>query len=93
MKEKFTQGEWSTCRNNVHICQIATIHHCLNNDWVEVWAMKASGGEIEQEANAHLIAAAPEMYRMLETLLNRYPNSQHIQDPIIKLLAKARGEK
>lgn len=58
---KHTPGPWKTDRNNVHTGRIATIHHCLGNDWVEVWSPKWPEGEEEQEANARLIAAAPEL--------------------------------
>lgn len=62
---KHTPGPWETDRNNVHTGQIATIHHCLNNDWVEVWSPNWPMDEAEQEANARLIAAAPELLEAL----------------------------
>lgn len=63
---KHTPGPWETDRNNVHAAQIAIIHHCLNNDWVEVWSPNAfAAGEEEMEANARLIAAAPTMYEYI----------------------------
>ena len=43
----------------------------------------------ERRSNAHLIAAAPEMYAMLDDLAN----GRGTDYPIEKLLAKARGEK
>ena len=61
-----TPGPWETDRNNVHTGQIAIIHHCLNNDWVEVWSESWPIDEAEQEANAHLIAACdPDTIRAL----------------------------
>jgi len=65
MTSKHTPGPWDTDRNNVHTGQIATIHHCLNNDWVEVWSENWPIDEAEQEANARLIAAAPELLEAL----------------------------
>jgi hypothetical protein len=68
MSTQHTPGPWLTDRNNVHTGQIATIHHCLNNSWVEVWTDKWAQtglGEEEQEANARLIAAAPELLEAL----------------------------
>ena len=65
---KHTPGPWLTDRKNVHTGQIATIHHCLNNDWVEIWTDKWAEtglGQEEQEANARLIASAPELLEML----------------------------
>ena len=64
-KQKWTPGPWETDRNSTHTGQIATIHHCLNNDWVEVWSTDWPDSEARQEANAHLIAAAPLMHLSL----------------------------
>ena len=69
MSAKHTPGPWLTDRRNAHTGQIATIHHCLNNDWVEIWTDKWAEtglGEGEQEANARLIAAAPDMLAAIE---------------------------
>lgn len=75
---KHTPGPWQTDRNNVHAAQIATIHHCLNNDWVEVWSPEAfAASEETQEANARLIAAAPEL---LDALIRLY-NSHSLSKP------------
>jgi hypothetical protein len=43
---------------------------------------------LQSEGNAQLIAAAPEMYKMLDDLAN----GRGVDYPIEKLLAKARGE-
>jgi hypothetical protein len=64
---KHTPGPWITDRNNVHSGQIATIHGCLGNDWVEVWTDSwcfedTLLDEERQEANARLIAASPMLY-------------------------------
>ena len=80
-ESKHTPGPWQTDRNNVHAGQIATIHHCLNNDWVEVWSKNWPDGEDAQEANANLIAAAPTMYKYLTLLASRGDNKA---DEIIK---------
>jgi len=65
-----TPGPWHVDRNNVHAGQIATIHHCLGNAWVEVWTDTwcfegTVLDEARQEANARLIAAAPELLEAL----------------------------
>lgn len=70
-----TPGPWLTDRNNVHTGQIATVHHCLGNDWVEIWTdkwMETGLGEAEQEANARLIAAAPDLLAALARLSVSY---------------------
>lgn len=46
----------------------------------------------ESISNAHLIAAAPEMYGMLERILKPYGREDISDDAIENLLAKARGE-
>jgi len=47
----------------------------------------------ESISNAHLIAAAPEMYEMLEHILLEPYGREYLSDERIeKLLAKARGE-
>ena len=62
-----TPEPWETDRNNVHSGGIATIHGCVNRDWVEIWSPKACcATEKEQEANARLIAAAPNLLRVVE---------------------------
>lgn len=71
MDTKHSPGPWLTDRNNVHAGQIATIHHCLNNDWVEVWTdtwcfEDTPLDEERQEANACLIATAPELLEALQ---------------------------
>lgn len=67
---KHTPGPWLTARNECHIGGIATIHHCINNDWVEVWSDKWFEGdgltEEVMEANARLIAAAPDLLEALQ---------------------------
>jgi hypothetical protein len=46
---------------------------------------------VEQPANAHLIASAPEMYEILE-FISENPSETNVI-AIRKILAKARGEK
>jgi hypothetical protein len=71
MSTQHTPGPWLTDRNNVHAGQIATVMHCKNG-WVEIWTDKwAETGleEDEQEANARLIAAAPDLLEALKDAL------------------------
>ncbi|HEM6924058.1 TPA: hypothetical protein U2I32_003611 [Providencia rettgeri] len=65
MEFKGTPAPWLTDRNNCHSGQIATVHGCENNDWVEIWSTDWPESESVQEANAHLIAAAPELLEAL----------------------------
>ncbi|WIF73782.1 hypothetical protein QN092_07895 [Proteus vulgaris] len=65
MEFKGTPAPWLTDRNNCHSGHIATVHGCENNDWVEIWPTDWHESESVQEANAHLIAAAPELLEAL----------------------------
>jgi hypothetical protein len=48
---------------------------------------------LQSENDAYLISAAPEMYELLEEILELLPPSQYRDQSIIeKLLAKARGD-
>lgn len=75
-EQKHTPGPWQTDRNSCHAGRIATIHHCLNNDWVEVWSPDWPDSEEVQEANARLIAAAPKLLAeakwALDVLTNQF---------------------
>ena len=55
-----------------------------------------SDESIEPIANAHLIAAAPEMYQMLKMIMDILNSDDHENEvsnaDIAKLLARARGE-
>lgn len=95
MKEfKGTPGPWETCRNNVHTGRIATIHHCFGNDWVEVWSLDWPDTEEKQEANAKLIAAAPDLLEALQDALHAYDkHGEHPEwDFARAAISKALGE-
>lgn len=92
---KHTPGPWLTDRNNVHAGRIATIHHCENNDWVEIWTDKwamTGLGEQEQEANARLIAAAPDLLYALQYTIQQLPGLASVSC-VAAALAKATGVK
>ena len=94
MKEfKGTPGPWHMDRNNVHTGQIATIHHCIGNDWVEIWSPDWPDTEEKQEANAKLIAAAPELLEALQDLDARaciYVNTSKAKAAITKALGESK---
>ena len=90
MKEKFTKGEWKISRDL---------------DTYEVNAETFSNGmrfrdciaDVYEQGDAHLIAAAPKMYAMLEecTIMLRTGTQEHAEECaqyVEKLLAEARGE-
>ncbi|MBQ0438412.1 hypothetical protein [Providencia rettgeri] len=72
MEFKGTPAPWLTDRNNCHSGHIATVHGCENNDWVEIWSTDWPESESVQEANTHLIAAAPELLEALIELVQSY---------------------
>lgn len=65
-----TPGPWQSDRRTTHSGQIAVLHGCLNNDWIEIWSPDAfMASEEEQEANAKLVNAAPALLRACELAL------------------------
>lgn len=99
-----TPGPWRIDRNNTHGGQIAVVHHCAGNDWVEIWSPDATAAdEKEMEANARLITAAPELMVVVEAvdalIQYQYSGSQEamsaLQDAAFKakdVLNKVRGQ-
>lgn len=100
--EKFTPGEWRVeitdheladtgdyVTDFAVVTEKSGVAQCFDNSVVS---------EEEAAANCHLIAAAPEMYRMLKYLADgvRFGGIQHtdrsLAAEIEKLLKKARGE-
>ncbi len=89
-KEKFTPGPWFTMFGN-HV-------HSHGNGFV-ARATDSPLGPAANRANANLIAAAPEMYELLDRIKGmlefcKLENSidAETEHEIDRLLAKARGE-
>ena len=93
---KFTPGPW-VVKSNGHYFDIGQDykHACKE---VPVYPTACIGVPHELEDNAHLIAAAPELYEALESArtwvddCGAQAGLQHILDEIDAALAKARGE-
>ncbi len=89
---KFTKGPWT---EYLGASNIVEVH---NSDGLEVvnWQGFDGNGNFSNqtvEANAYLIAAAPEMYEMLKQIANaREIKFDGSASQIWDLLAKARGE-
>lgn len=85
---KFTKGEWLIANETFIYAmnEIGTNRFESNIQSAGKSAAKAD----ELKANAHLIAAAPDMYRMLDAIatLRILPTEEKLNE----LLAKARGE-
>lgn len=86
---KFTKGKWELrSQFQIVIGGGLTTTQMTGDNFVSV---------AEREANAHLIASAPDMYAMLDVLSTDLQvmfgeRSDPITSDINKLLAKARGE-
>jgi len=87
---KFTKGEWSAWGERVGIIDKSDSQ--ANGMMMEVAYIEKYDFPDEYIANANLIAAAPDMYAMLEYLREDYGLLTDVGKDIDKLLAKARGE-
>ena len=100
-KLNITSGEWKTKEANGHF--VDTDEWSVdNNNYCASWVGVKSGNKVlalvvsksdngELEANAHLIAAAPELYDLLYDA-GQLTDSETLKSEIELLLAKARGE-
>ena len=110
-KEKFTQGEWAVSDGDISSLEYRYLIHM--NGECQFGFDDTSQGQYESplnkgeaEANAHLIAAAPDMYREIKSdidtliefikTLREYSNDWLFYNSELDrkqaLLAKARGE-
>lgn len=92
METQFTKGKWSIgCGNYPSIIEV-NIPGRLSIPMVFTATDLTCGDSQEIIANAHLIAAAPDMYEMLNDILCNYEVDEEVDKRIEKVLAKARGE-
>ena len=90
MDTKFTKGEWFACCGSYEVAVL--------NDEKFIETLITDTGppttpcDVESQANQKLIAAAPDMYSLLNDILNNYETDTHIDNQINVVLAKARGE-
>ena len=81
--EKFTQGKWFANGAFVEIDETGN----------EIVSGVGHGSNEELQANAHLISAAPDMYRMLRKMQKVKNLERDIDwDKVESILAKADGE-
>lgn len=97
---KFTPGPWLLDMNNVHTGTIALVHQCTDG-WADIWSDKwveHGMSEDVMDANARLIAAAPELYEALVCLLARAENEladpEDVHEVVLAkaTISKARGQ-
>lgn len=98
MTSKHTPGPWETDRNNVHPGHIATIDCRFSSDRVVIWSPYWPKDDAEQEANARLIAAAPDLLDALEEIVGYTGGAEtalddeNLMDRIYDAISKARGK-
>lgn len=85
-KEKFTPGEWVTRPGNT------TVLDKKGNPVAMVYRAEFYRPKEQSFANAALIKAAPEMYRLLERLHGTLGSVPILQGEIEAVLKKARDE-
>jgi len=91
MNTKFTPGPWA-------IYQMPNYKFGIDSGDEEVVECHTHGADnaISSEANAHLIAAAPLMYNLLDQasslMFSSTAQRNAICDQMLNILAKARGE-
>jgi len=93
MKAKFTKDEWLiiTEPKSSGMCSTATGHFHIETADIHRFVTIDNESREESKANAHLIAAAPDMYELIERIgkADQVWSMEEIQE----LLATARGEK
>lgn len=93
--EKFTPGEWRRAMNKSRGGKtVRGLSNCRieNENGVVIAFAVPQRSRQEQVANTNLLAAAPEMYRLLKQLHGTLSNVPVLQGEIEKVLKKARGE-
>lgn len=94
-KTKFTKGEWELKPTGFHGEFNITTQDRLDDSKTSILTIDTDYTGyigVEQKANAHLIAAPPDMYEMLASLLRHEIESVDTHNAVVDLLAKARGE-
>ena len=100
-KPRFTPGPWSTGRKTIHITGHGESELRLHvnsgtfRNVCELPVDRMGMPQQEQEANAHLIAAAPDLYETLYSIFLTAPYGLSVEkmlQDISDVLAKARGE-
>ena len=93
---KFTQGKWEWDKENCLVfTTIFTVHGSSERYYVADFELDYAISREEREANARLIAAAPEMYELLESLVNILLVHSYSQEKAIRianLLARIDGK-
>lgn len=87
---KFTKGPWNVDQYG-NIVQVKS-GKSDPRDCIRAGGLALASNNGEPMANRYLIAAAPEMYAMLQDIANKWHDGTPLALKINKLLTKARGE-
>ena len=92
---EFTKGKWKidnseAFREHIYVIEPSGVYHCIAHI-VGMWNDEYS---IQANANARLIAAAQDMYRLLEvwTQIHAQPTLRNAQNSARELLVRINGE-
>ena len=100
MTEKFTPGEWVVEEHELAVGNYAMVGFRIRTDSKIICAAQSNElkNKPEMQANAHLIAAAPEMYALLSIMvsptimMSENLRNDELRTAIEAVLKKARGE-
>jgi len=107
METKFTRGPWTletvatnggkgSCHKIGNFPVSSSFqkqnYACVYADGVRIGIDESNPVAKELIANAHLIAAAPDMYEAIETWLQSYGSTSMVSNKFRRVLKKARGE-
>jgi hypothetical protein len=90
-----TPGPWFVAKNGYHAVRDDEARDVVTADGITIAEVREFGGVAEREANADLIATAPELYEQLEYWLEYVSIDPKFAGWVGKtraVLAKARGE-
>lgn len=94
-EEKFTPGEWEASVNEVHDDVFDNLEYRIwkrgENKCIAMYETWDEARFVETKANAHLIAAAPRLYRFINRLYNCGLLRRIDMEEAEKLLKEARG--
>jgi len=96
-KAGFTPGPWRIHNNGADTAGEVAVVYCTSAGYANICgARDREWSESANDANAHLIAAAPDLYEALENLIAWIDPNENYDEPqtnaAYAALAKARGE-
>lgn len=85
---KFETAQWARLRPDIP-CRCNTVVDATAPPTEHVWVARAYGATVEEtEANAHLIAAAPDLYAVVKHLTDLLDGAWHFENMTITVSVK-----